>query len=116
MTKILCNVAEAYPQQVLVVLRTTIWPELITQRIKFGKFFEIILFYVAFLVQERLPLISDWIRCAPSLDITGGNAPNEQLVNDPESGTTVNPYEQLQAIQKLEKHEEQVYALNLLFA
>lgn len=39
MTKILCLVADAYPQQVLVVLRSVIWPELITQRIKFSKRF-----------------------------------------------------------------------------
>lgn len=39
MTKILCTVADAYPQQVLVALRTIIWPDLITQRIKFSELF-----------------------------------------------------------------------------
>ncbi|KAI6180608.1 FAT domain-containing protein [Aphelenchoides besseyi] len=54
MTRILCSVAEAYPQQVLVVLRTIVQPELVTKRIEY--------------VQRQLPLIDQWIRCAPPLD------------------------------------------------
>lgn len=40
MTTILRALADAYPQQVLVVLRTQISPRLITQRIRYGKFHE----------------------------------------------------------------------------
>ncbi|KAI6206451.1 hypothetical protein M3Y94_00912100 [Aphelenchoides besseyi] len=54
MAKILCSIAEAYPQQVLVVLRTIVQPEFVTKRIEY--------------VQRQLPLIDQWIRCAPPLD------------------------------------------------
>ncbi|KAI6216477.1 Transcription-associated protein 1 [Aphelenchoides fujianensis] len=57
MRRILCAVAEAYPQQTLVVLRTALDPDLITLRIEY--------------VQQQLPLIADWIRCAPPLDDEG---------------------------------------------
>lgn len=53
-----------------------------------------------FLVQQRQPLISDWISCAPPLDVAG--------TNEPTSEQKSNPYERLSLIEKLDRNEEKV--------
>jgi hypothetical protein len=55
------------------------------------------------LVQQKLPLISDWIRCAPPLDVT--SASNE---SPEEAKSAENPYEQSSSIDSLERNKEEV--------
>ncbi|CAD5212386.1 unnamed protein product [Bursaphelenchus okinawaensis] len=54
MAALLRRIADTYPQQTLVAIRTVLSPQLITQKIED--------------LQKRLPLISDWMKCAPPLD------------------------------------------------
>ena len=72
MTAILRSLAEAYPQQVLVVLRTQVAPALITDRLHRGECLRHAISGVErdaeISVQSDLPLIADWTARAPPLD------------------------------------------------
>lgn len=53
-----------------------------------------------------MPLISDWIRCAPPLDVTGVGAANESIGED-QPTIVSNSYERCRGVEKLHEHEEQ---------